>query len=131
MLLVSHAGRWMPSAKIGIFFHINKIHTLQKTGVSYHLVLTPVPLGLGFDSLVLLLFGSVLDHVDVGVTSAVLELYGTVNQSIQRVILAHANILAGTMLGTALTADDVTGLGKLTTKNLDAEAFAFALAAVL
>ena len=95
------------------------------------MVLTLIPLGLGFVSLVLFLLGSVLDHVDVGVTSAVLELYSTVNQSIQSVVLAHANVLTGTMLGTALTADDVTGLGKLTTKNLHAEAFAFALAAVL
>ena len=96
------------------------------------MVLTPVPLGLGFVVPFLVLFLLwCLDHVDVDVTSAVLELYGTVNQSIQSVILAHANIHAGTMLGTALTADDVTGLGKLTTKNLDAEAFAFALAAVL
>ena len=95
------------------------------------MVLTLIPLGLGLISLVLFLLGSVLDHVDVGVTSAVLELYSTVNQSIQSVVLAHANIHAGTMLSTALTADDVTSLGKLTTKNLHAEAFAFALAAVL
>ena len=86
--------------------------------------------GIKFLRLVLLLLGSLV-HVDVDVTSAVLELYGTVNQSIQSVVLAHANVLARTVLGTALTADDVTGLGKLTTKNLHAEAFAFALAAVL
>ena len=91
----------------------------------------PHSLRVGINSfLVLFLLGS-FDHVDVGVTSAVLELYSTVNQSIQSVVLAHANVYAGTMLGTALTADDVTGLGKLTTKNLHAEAFAFALAAVL
>ena len=90
----------------------------------------PRPLGLGLISLVLFLLGSLV-HVDVDVTSAVLELYGTVNKSIQSVVLAHAYVLARTVLGTALTADDVTGLGKLTTKNLHAEAFAFALAAVL
>ena len=84
------------------------------------MALTLVPLGLGFVSLVLFLLGS-FDHVDVGVTSAVLELYSAVNQSIEGVVLAHANVLTGTMLGTALTADDVTGLGKLTTKNLHAE----------
>ena len=83
-----------------------------------------------FPCLVLFLLGS-LDHVDVDVTSAVLELYSAVNQGIEGVVLAHANVLTGTMLGTALTADDVAGFGKLTTKNLDAEAFAFALAAVL
>ena len=94
------------------------------------MALTLVPLGLGLISLVLFLLGG-FDHVDVDVTSAVLELYSTVNQSIEGVVLAHANVHAGTMLGTALTADDVTGFGKLTTKNLDAEAFAFALAAVL
>ena len=81
-------------------------------------------------SLVLFLLRS-LNHVDVGVTSAVLELYSTINQGIEGVVLAHAYVLARTVLGTALTADDVTGLGKLTTKNLHAEAFAFALAAVL
>ena len=86
--------------------------------------------GINFLCLVLLLLGSLV-HVDVDVTSAVLELYSTVNQSIEGVVLAHANVHAGTMLGTALTADDVTGLGKLTTKNLHAETFAFALAAVL
>ena len=91
----------------------------------------PHSLRVGICSLVLFLLGSLLDHVDVGVTSAVLELYSAVNQSIQSVVLAHANINAGTMLSSALTADDVTGLGKLTTKNLHAEAFAFALAAVL
>ncbi len=96
------------------------------------MVLTPVPLGLGFVVPFLVLFLLwCLDHVDVDVTSAVLELYSAVNQSIEGVVLAHANVLTGTMLGTALTADDVTGLGKLTTKNLHAEAFAFALAAVL
>ena len=94
------------------------------------MVLTLIPLGLGFVSLVLFLLGNLV-NVDVDVTSAVLELYGTVNQSIQSVVLAHANVSARTVLGTALTADDVTGLSKLTTKNLHAEAFAFALAAVL
>ena len=97
----------------------------------WHAPLSIVGLGLKIPCLVLLLLGSVLVHVDVDVASAVLELHNTVNQSIQRVVLAHANVLAGTMLCTALTADDVTGLGKLTTKNLHAEAFAFALAAVL
>ena len=86
--------------------------------------------GIKFLRLVLLLLGSLV-HVDVDVTSAVLELYSAVNQSIEGVVLAHANVHAGTVLGSALTADDVTGLGKLTTKNLHAEAFAFALAAVL
>ena len=103
----------------------------QKNKGGHHHGAHPHSLRVGICSLVLFLLGSLLDHVDVGVTSAVLELYSAVNQSIEGVVLAHANILAGTMLGTALTADDVTGLGKLTTKNLHAEAFAFALAAVL
>ena len=51
------------------------------------MALTLVPLGLGFVSLVLFLLGS-FDHVDVGVTSAVLELYSAVNQSIEGVVLA-------------------------------------------
>ena len=105
---------------------------MKKTRVSDPCGAHPRSLRVGINSpcLVLFLLRS-FNHVDVDVISAVLELYGTVNQSIQSVILAHANIHAGTMLGTALTADDVTGLGKLTTKNLHAEAFTFALAAVL
>ena len=108
-----------------------QVYGYKKMRASAVMALTLIPLGLGFvPCLVLFLLGS-FDHVDVDVTSAVLELYSAVNQSIEGVVLAHANVLTGTMLGTALTADDVTGLGKLTTKNLHAEAFAFALAAVL
>ena len=92
---------------------------------------SPLSLRVGINSFLVLFLLGCFDHVDVDVTSAVLELYGTVNQSIEGVVLAHANVYAGTMLSTALTADDVTGFGKLTTKNLHAEAFAFALTAVL
>lgn len=84
-------------------------------GTTLTIVSTQVRVGICCSFLVLFLLGS-FDHVDVGVTSAVLELYSAVNQSIEGVVLAHANVLTGTMLSTALTADDVTGLGKLTTK---------------
>ena len=92
---------------------------------------SPLSLRVGINSFLVLFLLGCFDHVDVDVTSAVLELYSAVNQSIEGVVLAHANVLTGTMLSTALTADDVTGLGKLTTKNLHAETFAFALTAVL
>ena len=81
-------------------------------------------------NLVLLLSGN-RKHVDVRVTGAVLELNGAVNQRIQRVVAAHAHVQTRAMDGTTLAADDVTGLCKLTSKNLHAETFALALAAVL
>lgn len=60
-----------------------------------------------------------------------LELYSTVNQRIECVVTTHTYVLTGTVNCTALTADDVTGLCKLTSKNFNAKTFALGLAAVL
>ncbi len=48
-----------------------------------------------------------------------------VDKSIDRVVFAHANVQARMVNGATLTFDDVAGLGKLTTENLDSESFAF------
>ena len=80
--------------------------------------------------LVLLALGG-LDHIDISVACTVLELNGSVNQCIEGVVFAHTHVQARTVHRTALAADDVTGLCKLPTKNLDAESFAFGLATVL
>lgn len=57
--------------------------------------------------------------------------YIAVDEGVERVILAHAYVEAGMVDCAALTLDDVACLGKLTTKNLNTESFAFRLAAVL
>ena len=49
------------------------------------------------------------------------ELYGSVNKSIERVVLTHSNVCAGIVTSTALTNDDVTSDALFTTKNLDAQ----------
>ena len=46
-------------------------------------------------------------------------------------VLADADVFAGVMDSATLTFDDVAGLSKLATENLDAESFAFRLATVL
>ncbi len=60
-----------------------------------------------------------------------LELNGAVNKRVERVVATHAYVNARTMHCAALTADDVACLSELPTKNLNAESFAFRLAAVL
>ena len=60
-----------------------------------------------------------------------LELHCSVNESIQGVILAHANVSAWTVNSTALTADDVTGLCELPSKKFHSESFAVRLTSVL
>ena len=57
--------------------------------------------------------------------------YDTVNQSKQRVILAHTHVFTGMMHCTALTFDDVACFGELAAKNLNTESFRFRLTAVL
>ena len=57
--------------------------------------------------------------------SFLLEHNNTVRKSEQGVIPAHAHVLAGVMLGSALTHDDVAGNHLLTAKHLDAKSFAF------
>ena len=60
-----------------------------------------------------------------------LEFNCTVYESIECVITTHTYVLTGAVNSTALTADDVTSLSELTTKNFNAKSFAFRLAAVL
>lgn len=65
-------------------------------------------------------------HIDETTTVLTFgEHNNAVNQSIDRVILAHAHIQTGMMHSATLTFDDVTGFAVLTAKNLDAESFAF------
>ena len=60
-----------------------------------------------------------------------LELNCSVNESIQGVVLAHAYVNTWTVNGTALTADDVTGLCELPTKKFHSESLAVLLTSVL
>ena len=61
------------------------------------------------------------NHGDVGtILAAFVELHHAVDESIQRVISAHANILAGVVGGTALTDNDIAGDALLTTKDFNA-----------
>ena len=57
---------------------------------------------------------------DTAVAVATLEVDYAVNQSEERVVLAHTDILAGIVNRTALTHDDVTGDAILTAPNLNA-----------
>ena len=60
-----------------------------------------------------------------------LELDGSVNKSIEGMILTHAHVQTGTMNCATLTTDDVASLSKLTTINFNAKTLAVRLAAVL
>ena len=57
-------------------------------------------------------------------------MYGAIDQRKQRVITANADVFVGVMLGAALTNDDVTGNGRLTTEQFHTQAFAHRVAAV-
>lgn len=70
-------------------------------------------------------------YVNVSVASSVLELYCSVNESIEGVVLAHAHVLTWAVNGAALTADDVTGLCELPTKKFHSESLAVRLTSVL
>ena len=59
------------------------------------------------------------------------ELDRTVDQREERVVLAHADVLARIVYRTALTNDDVTCLCELTAEQFHAESLAFRLTAVL
>ena len=48
-----------------------------------------------------------------------------VDEGVERVVLAHANVLAGVVDCATLTFDYVACFGKLATEYLDAESFAF------
>ena len=79
---------------------------------------------------VLFLIGGA-DHVDIGVSVALLELNDTIDECIERMVTTHAYIQSRTVHRAALAADDVAGFSELTTINLHAESLAFALATVL
>lgn len=74
----------------------------------------------GINSLIELMLG--LSCGDNGnytpVTTAFMEVYNTVNQCIQCIILANTDILTGIVTSTALTHDNITGQASLTTPNL-------------
>ena len=55
----------------------------------------------------------------------------TVNQCEQGVILADSDVVAGVMLGSTLTYDDIAGDDFLTAEDLDAKALAMGFASVL
>ena len=65
------------------------------------------------------------------VLAAFLERYFAINEGEQRVVLAHAHVLAGVVLGTALTHDDVAGYQSLAAEDFYAEAFRMRFAAVV
>ena len=54
------------------------------------------------------------------VFTAFVEFHNTVDESIQRMVSSHTDILAGVMSGTTLTDNNVAGDALLTTKNLNA-----------
>ena len=65
------------------------------------------------------LFGG--DDADVAaVFAAFVEFHHTVDQGVERVVFAHADVLAGVVGGAALTHDDVAGDALLTAKYLNA-----------
>ena len=59
------------------------------------------------------------------------ERYRSVDQSEERMVLTHADVLTGIVHRAALTDDDVARLGELAAEQFDAESFAFRLTAVL
>jgi hypothetical protein len=65
------------------------------------------------------------------VIAAFAEHYFAIDESEQRVVLAHAYVLAGVVLGAALTHDDVAGNEGLATEDFYAETFGMRFAAVV
>ena len=53
------------------------------------------------------------------VETTFLELYGSINQSIKRVVFAHTNVSSGIVTCAALTNDDVACHALLATENLN------------
>ena len=71
-------------------------------------------------------------NADVGFALALLaELYGSVYECEEGVILAHADVFTGVVDRAALTDDDVARLCELAAEQFDAESLAFRLTAVL
>jgi len=60
-----------------------------------------------------------------------LEAYGAIHSSIERVIFGFTDIIAGMPFGAALAHDDFTGMHRLAGIMLDAAALAVAVATVL
>ncbi len=60
-----------------------------------------------------------------------MEIDGTVNQSIERIVLANGNAIARVVLGATLANDDVAGYTLLATPDLHAKSLGCTLAAVL
>ena len=65
------------------------------------------------------------------VFAALAELHGAINHGEQRVVLADTHVLAGVVLGTALTHDDVASNDVLTAEDLHAQALRMRVAAVV
>ena len=65
------------------------------------------------------------------VLAALAELHLAVNESEQRVVLAHANVGTGVVSRAALTHDDVTSNESLAPKDFHAETFGMRFAAVV
>ena len=61
------------------------------------------------------------DNADKGtILTAFVELHHTVDEGVERMVLAHTDILAGIVGRTALADDDVAGDALLTAENLNA-----------
>ena len=53
------------------------------------------------------------------------ESNGAVDEGVERMVFAHADVQAGVMYGAALTFDDITCFCELAAENFDAQTFAF------
>ena len=76
-------------------------------------------------------FGDGLHVDELAAIATFSEYNGTIDESVNSVVLTHSDIQTGMVYSATLTLDDVAGFGKLTTENLNTESFAFRLAAVL
>ena len=65
------------------------------------------------------------------VFAALAELHFTINESEQGVVLAHAHVSAGVVLGAALTHDDIASYQSLAAEDFYAETFRMRFAAVV
>ena len=67
--------------------------------------------------LCLSLFGFEREDGDDGTTFTRTEVDGAVNQGVERVVFAHADVVAGVVDSSSLADDDVAGFGKLAAEN--------------
>ena len=70
------------------------------------------------------------DADEGAVLAAFVELHHAVDEGVEGVIFAHTHVLAGVVDGATLADNDVAGHALLTTENLNAKSFAFALTTV-